>query len=443
MLEYLRLRDVGPGPEFELNLAPRLNLFTGDNGVGKTFILDVAWWALTRTWARLPARPQRGKGVEPTIEVVLRGASGPRDYASKFDWPSQSWPGRGRGRPLNPGMVIYAQSDGGFSVWDPARNYWKKTAGVDDPNRPPAYLFAPGEVWNGLPEKAIEPLCNGLIRDWTNWRLERGEADRQLCAVLKDLSESEDEPLLPGKLVRMSLDDSRDTPTLDLPYQRDVPVTLVSAGMRRIIALAYLLVWTWREHERASELLNRPVTRQIVFLIDELEAHLHPRWQRTVLRSLLSVMNTLTGAAQVPVQVIAATHSPMVLASMEPLFDAQSDALWHMKLVDRRVVVEREAWYRRGEVGHWLTSNAFGLAEARSLEAERAIVRALALYLAESPDPAEIVAVNAALASSLSDIDPFWLRWRGFVAEHPGSAKTASTKRAGAKKASIEKRGRR
>ena len=51
MLEYLHLINVGPAPEMELRLAPRLNLLTGDNGLGKSFLLDVAWWALARRWA--------------------------------------------------------------------------------------------------------------------------------------------------------------------------------------------------------------------------------------------------------------------------------------------------------------------------------------------------------------------------------------------------------
>lgn len=46
MLEYLRLENVGPAPSMEL--APRLNLLTGDNGLGKSFLLDCAWWALTQ-----------------------------------------------------------------------------------------------------------------------------------------------------------------------------------------------------------------------------------------------------------------------------------------------------------------------------------------------------------------------------------------------------------
>ena len=50
MIESLHLKNVGPAAELTLDFAPRLNLITGDNGLGKSFLLDVAWWALTRRW---------------------------------------------------------------------------------------------------------------------------------------------------------------------------------------------------------------------------------------------------------------------------------------------------------------------------------------------------------------------------------------------------------
>ena len=50
MLEALTLRNVGPASEMSMELGSRLNIVTGDNGLGKSFLLDVAWWALTRKW---------------------------------------------------------------------------------------------------------------------------------------------------------------------------------------------------------------------------------------------------------------------------------------------------------------------------------------------------------------------------------------------------------
>ena len=52
MLERLALNNVGPAPEMALDFRPRVNLITGDNGLGKSFLLDMAWWALTRRWPR-------------------------------------------------------------------------------------------------------------------------------------------------------------------------------------------------------------------------------------------------------------------------------------------------------------------------------------------------------------------------------------------------------
>ena len=53
MLKSLHLKGVGPAKEFgPVEFSPRLNFITGDNGLGKSFLLDIAWWVLTRTCAR-------------------------------------------------------------------------------------------------------------------------------------------------------------------------------------------------------------------------------------------------------------------------------------------------------------------------------------------------------------------------------------------------------
>jgi hypothetical protein len=422
MLEQLELKHVGPSPQLTFDFARRLNLLTGDNGLGKTFILDVAWWALTRTWPGYPAAPHRGQGLKPTIAFQFSGKKRSVRFSSTYDFQEQSWPSK-PGRPADPGMVLYARVDGSFSVWDPARNYWKEapTRGVNAPDRPAAYHFAPQQVWDGLqPDGRV--LCNGLVRDWAMWQGRKDEAYQQLTQALEVLSPSEKERLIPGELTRISLEDVRDMPTLRTPYGQQVPVIHASAGVKRIISLAYLLVWTWQEHVQASRLLDQEVTRQIIFLVDEIEAHLHPRWQRTILRSLLNVMGALTSADNVDVQLIAVTHSPLLLASLEPLFDAATDALWHLDLVNGSVVLKREEWRRRGDANSWLVSELFDLAEPRSLEAEQAIQQAEALMSRETVPAEEFHEVRQKLRSSLPDVDPFWLRW-GFWAREAGLQK--------------------
>jgi len=350
MLESLKFQNVGPAPELEINFKERMNFVAGDNGLGKTFLLDVAWWALTRTWARLPVVPHLPP-AKPDISYRYQAKTGDSfHYKSAFDRQSEEWRVK-QGRPPIPGMVIYAQVDGGFSVWDPARNYWKK----HDPDRPQSYLFTADEVWDG------NDLCEGLIRDWASWQREDGEAFDQLKRVLQKLSPSHLEQLIPGDLRKVSLDDPKRYPTLRMPYGEDVALIHASAGMRRVVALAYLLVWTWQEHLEACKLRGDTPAQEIIFLIDEIEAHLHPKWQRRVVPALLEVMEALTGEHNAKTQLITATHSPLVLASIEVLFDQTRDGVFLLDMKNQSVSLREQPWAKQGDVVGWLVSETFGL----------------------------------------------------------------------------------
>ena len=67
MIKHLKMTNVGPAATMELEFGKRLNLLTGDNGLGKSFLLDIAWWAMTRKWpAELNARLTSGKVALPS-----------------------------------------------------------------------------------------------------------------------------------------------------------------------------------------------------------------------------------------------------------------------------------------------------------------------------------------------------------------------------------------
>lgn len=332
MLSNLTLRGVGPAPELAIEFASRLNFLTGDNGLGKSFVLDIAWWTLTRTWARnVPAIP-RLEVQKPGIAYRYTSSTG-GDFSdeSQFKRQEQQWTVK-KGRPAIPGVVIYAGVDGSFSVWDPARNDWKDKEG-EALNRPRSFDFTSENVWDGLVATDNKTqLCNGLITDWVLWQEGRKPAFDDLTKVLDALSPSEAEKLRPGEPIRIGAN-VKDYPSLRMSYGQDVPLVHVSAGMRRIAALAYLLVWTWREHQLACKQYDIKPAKEIIFLIDEIECHLHPKWQRCIVPALLDVMQVLTGEQNVPVQLIAATHSPLVLVSVEPEFDPTKDRIWDLDII--------------------------------------------------------------------------------------------------------------
>lgn len=412
MMKSLHLKGVGPALEFgPIIFAERLNVITGDNGLGKSFILDTVWWALTRTWARgTVAVPQR-EAKRPSIGYVYsKSTAGNFEDESVFKRGDQTWPIR-QGRPPIPGVVIYAGVDGSFSTWDPARNYWqdKELQG----ERTKAFNFTPEQVWKGLDGVNGVRHCNGLIQDWVLWQKGRDPAFDELKKVLDALSPSVGERLEPGEPVRLGLD-VKDYPSLRMPYGQDVALIHVSAGMRRIVALAYLLVWTWREHQLASRQTGRNPAKEVIFLVDEIECHLHPQWQRRIVPALLSVMRVLTGKS-VPVQLLVATHSPLVMASVEPEFDETKDAVFNLALDLGQARIERAVWAKQGDVVNWLVSEAFGLRQARSVDAEQAIEAAEAFMRGDDHalpvDLATKQKINDALIRLLPGGDDFWPRW--------------------------------
>ena len=204
-------------------------------------------------------------------------------------------------------------------------------------------------------------------------------------------------------------------PTLKMPYG-EVPVIILSAGIRRILSLAYLLVWTWEGHKSASRKIGKTPQSKIVFIIDEMEAHLHPSWQRVIVPALLDVVEVLE--KHLEVQLIVATHSPLVLASVESIFSEEADKLFALDLVNQELEVKELQYIKYGSINSWLTSEVFDLKRPYSLGAEEALVAAKQIQLAENPDAKQIREISDRLAKFLPDLDPFWPRWRFFAEKH-------------------------
>jgi hypothetical protein len=473
MLRSLELKGVGPVRGLSASFGERLNVLTGDNGLGKSFLLDVCFWALTGTWpggrTALPA--PNGKKDKPAISYEIEGNSGkPKEKTAHFDFHSQTW-SKPAGRPVMPGLVVYAAVDGGFAVWDPARNYWRDPlSGIKEGDEQPrAYQFSPETLANGLRD-GERVLCNGLIQDWVNWfyeysssssssssstssagsgnpstsrstsgggkrstsesRFSSSTSSGVSSSTSSSVSRARDinpfgyleavvsllshplEPMTCGEPRRVYVDQPRKYPVLAMPYG-EVPYPHWSAGVRRVISFAYLLVWAWYEHVQAAQLRGEDPTDRLILIVDEIEAHLHPKWQRTILPALLQVTRKLQD--QIGVQVFAATHSPLILASLEPHFDREKDKLFWFDLQEQTVHFRDYPWAIQGDVVGWLTSEIFGPRQARSREGENAVEAAEAFMRGDFgglPDGLKSKDdIQRALKRSLPGLDPFWPRW--------------------------------
>ena len=411
-LKYLEVNSIGPVPRLIFQPSKRLNLITGDNGLGKTFLLDLSWWALTQDWADRTATPSDASPPgRPYIKFAV-GNTESKAVRANYAPETVSWETRQQRLPVLSGLVVYAMLDGSFAVWDPAN---RSLSGTGGSTQRPGFKFTRQEIWDGKPKQ-----LEGLIRDWVKWqqRPDLYPAYLTFKAVLNRVFPPDLGPLKIGSPVRIP-NDSREIPTLVHPYA-SVPILFESAGIRRIVTLAYLLVWAWEEHKIQAKQQRRTEERQMIVLVDEAEAHLHPKWQRVILPALLGIGSDLH--QEMAVQWVIASHSPLVMASGEAIWNTDSDALFHIEMNAAGLVSFKSVPFeRRGTVDSWLSSDIFEIPSPGSMEREAAIQAAVELQKKKEPTAAAVQEMTDRLQKVLTPEDSFWVRWI-FFAQHYGKS---------------------
>lgn len=173
----------------------------------------------------------------------------------------------------------------------------------------------------------------------------------------------------------------------------DVPLDQLSLGYQTITAWTIDIAWRLFEHYPDS---GNPLLEPAVVIVDEIDLHLHPRWQRQIRFDM---------ARHFPnVQFIATAHSPL-MAQM--YLDANLAVLRIPEGEDQSEIVNEPHVVRDWRVDQILTSELFGLESARSPRASAAIQRRVELLQKEhltSADEEELTR----LESSLSSFGPDW-----------------------------------
>ena len=322
----LRLVDLRAIKAAEFRFQPGFNLIVGVNGVGKTSVLDALSVCLSAVVKRANTLRSQVKTLlgddirigagALTIECgVQMGAQEHRYLVHKPR--SASAPQKEKaGRPRE---QVHSTPEVAEFIGDPPL----PVSGHEPDGRPLAVLFstnraipskrAPrkgvtaGGVETAFADAFLErELRLGEFGDWLkvqeSMRSERPAIDRVLAACENAVTH-----FLPG-YTNLRLGNA---PRPQLCIDRDsttIPVRQLSDGERGILALVLDLT---RRLAQANPSFTDPASEaEAVVLIDEIDLHLHPKWQRQIIHNLTTIFPCC--------QFIATTHSPQVVASVDP-----------------------------------------------------------------------------------------------------------------------------
>ena len=322
----LKLANVRAIKAAEFQFRSGINLVVGVNGVGKSSVLDslrVCLSAFVKEANRLRS------SLEPFVSADIRvgadamtvecgGLIGSAEYQYVIHMPRTAIvPQKGK-----EGMPREEVHD--TRRWDDFLGKVPKPAtGAESGGRPIAVLFS---TERAIPSRrapgrtvAAGGTKGAFAGAFTNRELEIGEIEHWMraqealrpnhVAARKALAAFEGAVVrfLPGYAHLRPDGGSRRRLLIDRAGST-VSVQRMSDGERGVLALVLDLT---RRLVQANPELKDPVAEaEAVVLIDELDLHLHPKWQRQICLNLTKTFPRC--------QFIATSHSPQVVASVDP-----------------------------------------------------------------------------------------------------------------------------
>jgi len=347
-IDEIRLENFKKFKKFTLDLHPRFTLLVGENGAGKTSVLD-ALAASLGVWLATPPDTSLSSSKRNILRTEIRldpDVEGDR-VLFRERLPVVVW-ARGKigdeenivwerrlesadGRTTNAGVKkaleiihdLFSQESGGKEILFPVVAYYGAGRGWLPSNsrktNPSEKSKGPARRWSGFYDCFSERIRFADFREWfkrevlasgnRNGRMRPGfEVVRR--AILSCVPDADG----------IWFDSDRDQIVLDVGGVVQ-PFDNLSAGQRMILALAADIAI--RAVSQNASLLPPDVLdgdettlprllRETpgVVLIDELDVHLHPRWQRRVAADL---KRTFPG-----IQFVCTSHSPQIIGELPP-----------------------------------------------------------------------------------------------------------------------------
>jgi predicted ATP-binding protein involved in virulence len=335
-LERVELTNIGPFEHLDLTFDQDWNVLLGDNAVGKTTILRAVALGLagdSRATAIAPVRLLRAGSDAGTI-VLTMGRSSYRTMISR----------EGDVVAASSEQIAPVQSGASLAVGLPALR------GTTQLGSQSGRTFAspnpsPTDILPLLRDEVDGRLDD--IKEWIadHWLRSRdptsGDGPRHkqiLNAFFRILQE-----LTPGVDFKfVGVDAKSNRICIETP-DGEISLDDLSLGMVAMIGGIGVLLQRLYDVYPEDE---APERRTALLLIDEIDAHLHPKWQTRLLPALREAFPNL--------HLLATTHSPLIVAN------AAGGELHYLRRVNGRIVADRlEAPFQGWRADQILTGPAF------------------------------------------------------------------------------------
>jgi energy-coupling factor transporter ATP-binding protein EcfA2 len=301
-LDAVRLRNIGAFEDLALELGGGWNVILGNNGSGKSTILKAIALGLCGddpTAAAAGPRLLRAKADRGFIELQVGNTRYRTDLIRE---PSGVRIESGGLTPVQAGrwVVLGFPALRGVSTRNPQG---PTGAGPGKPQVRDLLPLLLGDV-----DSRLDDLKQWMVNAWVRgsdpaekvapgYGVRSAPVIEAFFGVIKDLT--------PGMQIAL---DGVDTHSWEVFVTTDdgrIPIDQISQGMSSIVGWVGTLV------QRMFEIYPddmAPTGREALVLVDEIDAHLHPAWQRA--------LRPLMGKHFGSLQMVATTHSPLVVAGM-------------------------------------------------------------------------------------------------------------------------------
>lgn len=323
-LQRLSLTNFRAFKQAEFEFKPGMNLIVGINGVGKSSVLDAIRIMLSRVMPQISQtrnHPLFFTGDDISVN------EGNLSVSIKFEFGKTKMEGLG----FLP-REKYSSTDTIGDVRDQAYELSNRYEFHPDPRRvnlinadkfgePLVVFFSTSRSMTTRASQSRNNKSSGPNSDALAERELRIREFAEWWLVQRELMRETNEPIFGNRMEVLSdtissffdaVDGLRaiggDKTTLVVNKNNKVlDVSQLSDGERGMLSLVFDLA---RRLAQANAKLKRPLEGKAIVLIDELDLHLHPRWQRDIVRKLTETFPNC--------QFIATTHSPQIVGEVSP-----------------------------------------------------------------------------------------------------------------------------